>query len=259
MSQRSVRRLLTVASLAMALVGIGLAATPTAAKSNNGNGPPGNNGTVKIHSGSQDVTVDGLDHPNNQPHIECPFDIVFENFDNPQTVTATLTAQPPSGHGEQVFSQTITLTGSGQGAANNFGGVINVTNLDLSGLKQQPHQGYHLKLTVSALPKKFKVFWTKACTAPQVVTTTTTTTTTTPPTTAAPTTVTTGGTAAVLGEQITTSTTAASTQVLGEQITALPRTGARTRALVIAGLWLLALGLAIFLAVDIADRRAGVR
>lgn len=243
----------------MALVGIGLAATPTAAKTNNGNGPPGNNGTVKIHSASQDVTVDGKDHPNNQPHIECPFDIVFENFDNPQTVTATLTAQPPSGHGEQVFSQTITLTGSGQGAANNFGGLIHVTNLDLSGLKMQPHQGFHLKLTVSALPKKFKVFWTNGCVAPEVTTTTTSApTTTTPPTTAAPTTVTTGGTAAVLGEQVTTSTTAASTAVLGEQITSLPKTGAHTRVLVVAGLWLLALGLAIFLAVDIADRRAGV-
>jgi hypothetical protein len=210
-----------------------------------------NNGTVKIHSGSQDATVDGIDHPNNQPHVSCPFDIVFENFDTGQQVTATLTAQPPSGHGQVVFTKTITLTGSGQGAANNFGGLIHVTNLDLSGLFRQPQQGYHLKLNVAALPSKFKVFWTNGCVAPAVVTTTTPTTG--PPTSVAPVTSTTGGTAAVLGEQVTTSTTAP-TQVLGEQISRLPRTGFNARVLVVIGMWLLALGLAIFLVTNAARR-----
>jgi hypothetical protein len=195
--------------------------------------------------------VDGIDHPNNQPHVSCPFDIVFENFDTGQQVTATLTAQPPSGHGQVVFTKTITLTGSGQGAANNFGGLIHVTNLDLSGLFRQPQQGYHLKLNVAALPSKFKVFWTNGCVAPAVVTTTTPTTG--PPTSVAPVTSTTGGTAAVLGEQVTTSTTAP-TQVLGEQISRLPRTGFNARVLVVIGMWLLALGLAIFLVTNAARR-----
>jgi hypothetical protein len=162
-----------------------------------------------------------------------------------------LTAQPPSGHGQVVFTKTITLTGSGQGAANNFGGLIHVTNLDLSGLFRQPQQGYHLKLNVAALPSKFKVFWTNGCVAPAVVTTTTPTTG--PPTSVAPVTSTTGGTAAVLGEQVTTSTTAP-TQVLGEQISRLPRTGFNARVLVVIGMWLLALGLAIFLVTNAARR-----
>ena len=243
----------TVAGSGVAAAGVSAGASGTGSSGSNGNGnPKGNNGTVKIHSVGQDATVDGIDHPNNQPHIMCPFDIVFENFDDPQTVTATLTAQPPSGHGQQVFSQTITLTGSGQGAANNFGGVIHVTSLDLSGLFRQPQQGYHLKLNVAALPFKFKVFWTNGCAAPSVVTTTTTTTEA--PTTVAPTTTPTTAGAAVLGEQVTTSTTAGA-QVLGEQISRLPRTGFNARLLVIAGLWLLALGLAILLGVNAAGRR----
>src|SRR5438067_3394186 len=80
-----------------------------------GNATPGNNGTFKIHDDDTPET-----DVRNEPHVSCDFDINFFNFDDGQVVIATINAHPPSGSGEQVFQQEITLVSTGgPGAANN--------------------------------------------------------------------------------------------------------------------------------------------
>ena len=110
--------------------------------------PPGNNGTVKIDG------VDFDDHPNNEPHVGCVFQIDFTGFDAGQQVSASVEGQPPTGGG-LLASATTTLDGSGAGSI----------TLDLSGafggITPHPQQGYHVKLTVETGrgAGKHKVFW----------------------------------------------------------------------------------------------------
>jgi hypothetical protein len=130
-----------------AVVGVGLligllSATPVFAA------PPGNNGTVKI---------DGIDfdnHPNNEPHVGCSFQIDFTGFDASQPVTASLVGHPPTGGG-LLATESTTLDGAGAGSI----------TLDLSGtlggITPHPRQGFHIKLTVDTGQGagKHKVFW----------------------------------------------------------------------------------------------------
>src|SRR4029453_11982527 len=52
-----------------------VAAGPGQASALQGGGPPGNNGTVKIDG----VAFD--DHPNNEPHVGCIFQVDFYGYD----------------------------------------------------------------------------------------------------------------------------------------------------------------------------------
>jgi hypothetical protein len=58
-------------------------------------GPPGNNGTVKIHSGAEGT------EPNpdvrNEPHVGCPFHVDFFFADTDQEGDWWIVAQPPGG------------------------------------------------------------------------------------------------------------------------------------------------------------------
>jgi hypothetical protein len=129
--------------------------------------PGGNNGTVKIHD-----VGDLQAHPDNDPHVTCPFEIDFYNFDANQHLNATIAAQPPSGNGEVVWTGDITAhpgtaDADNPGAGNDFDGDIVVSTLDLSGLTEHPIQGFHLKLTITGDGNdgitKHKVFWVKGC------------------------------------------------------------------------------------------------
>jgi hypothetical protein len=110
--------------------------------------PPGNNGTVKIDG------IDFDDHPNNEPHVGCTFQIDFTGFDASQPVTASLVGHPPTGGG-LLATESTTLDGAGAGSI----------TLDLSGrlggISPHPRQGFHIKLTVDTGQGagKHKVFW----------------------------------------------------------------------------------------------------
>jgi hypothetical protein len=130
-----------------------------------GNNPPGNNGTVKI---------DGLDidsTPENAPHQGCIFQIEFRGYDQGDlNATYTLTAQPPTGHGEVITSGTTFIGEDPAGGANDLDSVVivNINSPILLTLFEHPQQGFHLKLTVHAEGSigndtKFKVFWVTGC------------------------------------------------------------------------------------------------
>ncbi len=57
-----------------------------------GPNPPGNNGTIKL----DDVVFD--DHPNNEPHVGCTFQVDFYGFDEGELFAdVTFEAHPPTG------------------------------------------------------------------------------------------------------------------------------------------------------------------
>jgi LPXTG-motif cell wall-anchored protein len=139
--------------------------------------PPGNNGTVKI----DDVVFD--DHPNNEPHVGCVFQVDFYGFDEGDLdATVTFTVVPPTAPEFDIVVDDVAI---GEDAAG--GG----TDLDasetydlgeaLADVVPHPQQGIHLRLTVHAegsigADTKFKEFWVEGCGA-------TPPSTTTPPTT----------------------------------------------------------------------------
>lgn len=146
--------------------------------------PPGNNGTVKIDG------LDFDDHPNNQPHVGCVFQVDFYGFDEGNLdAEVTFEAQPPTGTGV-LLTDVVFI---GEDAAGGGTDLDAAVTYDLSGplaaFEPHPVQGYHVKLTVNAegsigADTKHKVFWVTDCEPPPPTTTTTmATTTTTAPTT----------------------------------------------------------------------------
>jgi hypothetical protein len=192
---RSVRLVVPIAAVAVAL-GVPLIAGVAAAQE----GPPGNNGTVK---------VDGLpfdEHPDNEPHPGCEFDIDWYNFDANATSEVTFESQNPTGT-DILLTDSVTLDDD----ANEGGDEDGLDDLDAQESYTlefteddffHPNQGYHVKLTIettwsNGAEVKHKVFWVSECeagggtttttppsgTSTETTTTTTTTTTaTTPPT-----------------------------------------------------------------------------
>ncbi len=130
--------------------------------------PPGNNGTVKIApAGENDGT------PDNNPHVECTFQIEWYGFDEGSDIVSTVEFamhSPTSDVGlsgtspEEVFVGGDPATGAG-------------TETGLDGVQQyklafdgEPHaqQGYHVKLTVhtpysQGSDTKHKVYWVEGC------------------------------------------------------------------------------------------------
>jgi hypothetical protein len=131
--------------------------------------PPGNNGTIK---------VDGVDftdiHPNNEPHVDCNFQIDFYGFDATPGLNAEVIyeLQPPTAAG-----RTMTVTGPSTvfvGHDDNSGGgseaghdASQAYTLAFTG-DPHPEQGFHVKLTIHApgsqgADVKHKVFWVAPC------------------------------------------------------------------------------------------------
>jgi hypothetical protein len=245
-----------VGLLTAMLIAAGLAIPQVAGATPN---PPGNNGTVKIHRGTQDVTLDS--NPFNQPHVGCPFTVTFFGFDEGDVATVTFTAWPPTGERQPLLPPDTVFIGaddnSGGGSPAGLDGAKTYA-LDFDSIVPHEKQGFHVKLRVtvtspgSKTPKfnKYKVFWAQPCEQGTTTTTTTgggggggssTTTTTTTPTGGGgggggTTTTTGGGGGGGLGGATTPS---------GES---LPGTGSNSLPILVTGLLLVAVGAGAVLA-----------
>jgi hypothetical protein len=244
-SQRSKLVVIAVAVCLIAMVTF-LAGLASAAPN-----PPGNNGTVKV----DDLPFD--DHPNNEPHVGCVFQVDFYGYDEGDLdATVSFEAHPPTGPVQLLLTDTVFI-----GEDDNSGGgseagldASQTYTLDLTGIEPHPNQGVHVKLTVNAegsqgADVKHKVFWVTGC-APAPTTTTSGATSTSGATTTSGATSTSGVTTtsgATSTSQETTSTSAvggasssAPSSAAGGE---LPFTGAATTMPLLAiGLALLGLG-----------------
>ena len=126
------------------------------AKGGNGNpNPPGNNGTVKIHSLGLDP-----DDRRNVPHVGCLFEVLYFGGDSGQELSWTFWGWAPTGGGALDYDGPTggTLDADGYGRW-----VIDMTN-SFEGITPHPQQGYHVKLDVATGEpggQKHKVFWVK--------------------------------------------------------------------------------------------------
>lgn len=161
-----------------------------------------NNGDVKVQdAGDSDFP------PENDPHVDCPFDLVFYNFDAGQQLIATLQGQPPSGDNQQlVWGPTVIVAD-----ANGFARIdIQGGDLKLAGLsahseggandlddkhavqRDSDEQTFHLKLDVQTFAGdhlfKHKVFWVGECGSATPTSASTTSSTSTTVETVSPTT-----------------------------------------------------------------------
>ena len=161
--RRSLIPLLVTASLTLAAA----LAPPVSAQG----GPPGNNGTVKIDRLAFD------DHPNNEPHVGCTFEVDFYGFDlGDLWADVTFEAHPPTGHGvlltDRVFIGHDDNSGGGSEAGLDAAADYDLTAA-LAAFTPHQNQGFHVKLTVNAdgshgADTKHKVFWVGPCAAPPV-------------------------------------------------------------------------------------------
>ena len=132
--------------------------------------PYGNAGTIKIDGEDWDNL------PNNEPHVGCDFEVDFYGYERNQGVTLTFETLPPTGRREWDPWMTR-LDGddgndghAGGGSTSGYDGSINVTLDFKSNDDYQPHQGYHVKLTIDTpggkgADTKHKVFWVSGCKA----------------------------------------------------------------------------------------------
>jgi hypothetical protein len=127
--------------------------------------PPGNNGTVKIDAFPWD------DHPDNEPHVGCEFEVDFYGFDLGAEIMAEVTfeAHPPTGRGLLLHEENIWIGHDEAGGGTDLDASrrYDLTQA-LSGYPVHPQQGYHVKLTVNAdgsqgADTKHKVFWVGPC------------------------------------------------------------------------------------------------
>ncbi|PWU43155.1 hypothetical protein DLJ46_32910, partial [Micromonospora globispora] len=163
------RRRLGLALSSAAAAGVASLAIATPALATD---PAGNNGTVKIDN----FDVDSHNDPNiaNRPHVGCDFQVRFFGFDNGQTAKITFDIHEPSGTSTTpLYSKTETVsTDDAAGGPNDEDEVFtyHVADWDLANYKEQPKQGYHVKLTIysEGVPGgvKHKVFWVPNCETP---------------------------------------------------------------------------------------------
>jgi len=149
------RLALIVASVAALLFSLAVATRPTLAQ-----GPPGNNGTVKIHD-----TWNSEPAPSemrNEPHVGCQFHIHGYNFDAGQDGDWWIIEWPPTGDGEPPAAASGDYLADSNGVFE-----VNVSLTSDSG----HNQGDHFKLfvegengeakdgTLETTEVKHKVFW----------------------------------------------------------------------------------------------------
>ncbi|HKA84148.1 MAG TPA: hypothetical protein VKD21_09805 [Acidimicrobiales bacterium] len=153
--------------------------------------PPGNNGTVKIDG----VAFD--DHPDNEPHVGCIFQVDWYGFDEGDDLFSHVTFEvhPPTGKPAVILEDDVFIGEDDNSGGGSEAGLDASETYDLSaalaGFEQHPQQGWHVKLTVNndgsqGADVKHKVFWVSGCETPPT-TIPPTTTSSTPPTTEPPT------------------------------------------------------------------------
>jgi hypothetical protein len=246
-----------VAGAAMVLAGPGWASA--------GPNPPGNNGTIKLDATPFD------DHPNNQPHLGCVFQVDFYGYDEGDLdATVTFQAHPPTqrpGDDQVLLTDTVFIgedDNAGGGSEAGLDASVTYT-LDFTGIEPHPVQGFHVKLTINAegsrgADVKHKVFWVTGC--PPAPTTTTTTSSTSTSTSRATTTSgeTTTSKATTTSHEATTTTSAvgdSSSSAPGGPTGGgeLPFTGAGSLPMPFAAIVLLGLGAASLFAGSRGRRR----
>jgi hypothetical protein len=138
--------------------------------------PPGNNGTVKIDA------VEFDDHPNNEPHVGCMFQVDFYGFDQGDLqATVTFETLPPTGKDELLTDEVFIGEDPASGGTDLDASATYDLSDELAGIEPHPQQGWHVRLTVNAegsqgADTKHKVFWVTGC-GPTTSTSTTATTT----------------------------------------------------------------------------------
>jgi len=232
---RARRRRVGAGLTALPLAGLLALAGPAGASSSHTNGPPGNNGTVKIDGKPFDS------HNDNEPHVGCGFNVDFYGFDKGDlNATVTFAVQPPTGKGTVLLTGTVPIgeddnSGGGSEAGLDASHEYDLGSVLVGHYTPQAQQGYHVKLTVNApgsqgADTKHKVFWVQGCTLPIVPPVVPVVPPIVPPvnpaTIPAPATV-------VLGETLTkpaivAPAAAPATTVLGEQLSAAPVGGVQT-------------------------------
>ncbi len=165
MLPRRHRRTSGIAIIGLSMIMVLAIAAPAAAKKN----PAGNNGTVKIDR----VAFD--DHPNNEPHVGCRFQVDFYGFDENASYVAQVVFElhAPTAAGRSMTVTSGDLTPFIGEDDNSWGGseagldAAETYTLAFTG-QSHPQQGYHVKLTVHApgsqgADTKHKVFWVTGC------------------------------------------------------------------------------------------------
>jgi LPXTG-motif cell wall-anchored protein len=154
------------------LLGLGLAGPAGAAAVAD---PPGNNGTVKIDG----VTFD--DHPDNEPHVGCVFQVDFYGFDEGDLdASVTFTLVPPTAADDDIVVDDLAIGEDPAGGGTDLDASATYDLTDaLAGVEPHSQQGIHLRLTVHAdgsqgADTKFKEFWVSGCGSVPPPTTTTT-------------------------------------------------------------------------------------
>jgi hypothetical protein len=130
--------------------------------------PPGNNGTIKIDK----VAFD--DHPNNEPHVGCTFQVDFYGFDKGNlSANVTFRSHPPTGPVKVLLSDTVFIGEDDKSGGGSQAGLdaSRTYTLSFPGLEPHPKQGFHVKLTINAegskgADTKHKVFWVEECEQP---------------------------------------------------------------------------------------------
>ncbi len=126
--------------------------------------PPGNNGTVKLDG----IVFD--DHPNNEPHVGCIFQLDYYGFDEGDLFAKVrFVVIPPSGS-NVVVKRGRTFIGedpAGGGTDLDASQTFNLASV-LQPYYYHPNQGYHIKVVVNAEGSigndtKYKVFWVEDC------------------------------------------------------------------------------------------------
>jgi len=200
-NRRSIGSVLGAAAVLLFAAGI-LAAPVGLAKPS----PGGNNGFVKVDGTDMDA------RPDNEPHPGCRFVLEFYNYDQGDLkATVTFELQPPTtrpGDDQTILTDTVPIGEDPPGGSHDLD-ARRTYDLDIRGAPRQPHQGYHVKLTVNADGSrgndvKHKTFWVDCGPPPSTTTTTTPTPTTTAP--SSPTTTVTTGTTSPTAVGPTTTT-----------------------------------------------------
>ena len=133
--------------------------------------PPGNNGTIKIDN----VPFD--DHPDNEPHVGCVFQVDFYGYDEGDLdAEVTFEAHPPTlrpGDDQVLLTDTVFIGEDDNSGGGSIEGLdaSETYVLDLTGITPHPVQGWHVKLTINAegsqgADTKHKVFWVTGCEEP---------------------------------------------------------------------------------------------
>ena len=157
------------AVLAGSLLGVSVIALGAGTAAADDVGPPGNNGTVKIDG------VEFDDHPNNEPHVGCTFEVDFYGFDKGELFAdVEFLAWPPTereGDDQVLLSDSDIFIGEDDNAGGGSQAGLDAHReytLDFSGITPHPQQGFHVRLNLHAdgsqgADSKHKVFWVTGC------------------------------------------------------------------------------------------------